>query len=208
MTIGERVKMLRLEAGLTQEELSERCGYSSRSSINKIETGGRGISHKMVEKLAAALGCSQWFLLGFVDEVDGDFSEVFENATSIPIVGDIACGNPIEAVENIVGDVPVVPKMRNGEYLAFRVRGDSMAPLILDGDLAIIHRQPDALDGQIVVALVDGKRDALCKTFHTNAAGVVLLSKNLNYEPVFIPKERADDDLLILGRVVEIRREL
>ncbi len=67
MTLGERVKKLRLELGLSQEELSKRMGYSSRSSINKIESG-RPVTQKIIVRLADALHTTPSYLMGWDDE--------------------------------------------------------------------------------------------------------------------------------------------
>lgn len=72
-TLGDRVKKERIRLGMTQEELAKKAGYSSRTSINKIENG-RPASLKVVHKLAKALNVSEWYLLG---SDDGTYSERF-----------------------------------------------------------------------------------------------------------------------------------
>ena len=72
-TLGDRVKKERIRLGMTQEELAKKAGYSSRTSINKIENG-RPASLKVVQKLAKALNVSEWYLLG---SDDGTYSERF-----------------------------------------------------------------------------------------------------------------------------------
>lgn len=68
-TLGERVKKERIKLGMTQDELAKKAGYSSRTSINKIENG-RPASLKVVHKLAGALNVSEWYLLGSCDTED------------------------------------------------------------------------------------------------------------------------------------------
>lgn len=68
-TLGERVKKERIKLGMTQDELAKKAGYSSRTSINKIENG-RPASLKVVHKLAEALNVSEWYLLGSCDAED------------------------------------------------------------------------------------------------------------------------------------------
>lgn len=68
MTIGEKIKQARIAKGLTQEELAEKLGYKSRSSVNKIETGGRDIPRSQIKKIADVLDVSPVSLLGFEDE--------------------------------------------------------------------------------------------------------------------------------------------
>lgn len=68
-TLGDRVRAERVRQGITQDELAKKAGYSSRTSINKIENG-RPVSLKVVHKLAEALNVSEWYLLGSCDAED------------------------------------------------------------------------------------------------------------------------------------------
>lgn len=67
MTVGERIKSKRVELGLSQDELAKRCGYKSRSSINKIELS-RDLPLRKVVQMAKALGCSATYLMGWEEE--------------------------------------------------------------------------------------------------------------------------------------------
>lgn len=69
MTVGERVKRLRIERGMTQDELAEKIGYKSRATINKIESGEREMPQKMIVKFADALGTSPNYIVGWDYEV-------------------------------------------------------------------------------------------------------------------------------------------
>lgn len=80
MTIGEKIKQARIEKGMTQEELGEKLGYKSRSSINKIETGERDIPRSQLKRIANILGVSPISLLGLEDET---VSEA-EKSPSVP----------------------------------------------------------------------------------------------------------------------------
>ena len=68
MTIGERVKQLRCNLGMTQEELAKSIGYNSRSAINKIESGERRLNQITISKLAVALHTTPSYLMGWEDE--------------------------------------------------------------------------------------------------------------------------------------------
>lgn len=67
MTIGERIREKRIESGLTQEELSKKLGYKSRSSVNKMESA-RALPLKKVEMMSEVLGCSKSYLMGWEDQ--------------------------------------------------------------------------------------------------------------------------------------------
>ena len=97
---------------------------------------------------------------------------------------------------------------QKGEYFALLIKGDSMSPFIMDGDKVIVSQTTEAEDGDIVIALVDGK-DGVCKVFKRTASGIVLISKNPNYDPmVFTNSEIDTEPVRIIGKVVEIRRHL
>lgn len=95
MTIGEKIKQARIEKGMTQEELGEKLGYKSRSSINKIETGERDIPRSQLKRIANILGVSPISLLGLEDETVSE-------AEKTPFVPE---GTKDEFVESIMMDL-------------------------------------------------------------------------------------------------------
>jgi len=121
---------------------------------------------------------------------------------SLPIVGRVAAGVPITATENLE-DTFVLPASfvgRNGSFM-LRVKGDSMIDAaILDGDLIVVEPQPDANNGQIVVAMIDG--EATVKTFYREAGRIRLQPENRTMEPIYV------DDVTVVGRVEAVVRRL
>lgn len=124
----------------------------------------------------------------------------------IPLVGRVAAGRPILAVENIEGVLAVDEMVARREgCFALRVSGDSMRGSgILDGDVVIVNPQPTAKDGEVVVALLDD--EATVKTYTTKKGGVVLRAENPEYEDIVLRK--GSGDVLILGRVIGLLRKL
>jgi len=120
------------------------------------------------------------------------------SAGHIPIVGVVTAGHPILAQERIEGYLPVDGSTR--DRFALRVRGESMIGAgILDGDLVIVRQQSEALNGQIVVALIGD--EATVKRLHFDRDGVWLLPENPAFEPIDGREAR------ILGRVVGLVRD-
>jgi repressor LexA len=121
---------------------------------------------------------------------------------SLPIVGRVAAGVPITAAENLE-DTFVLPASfvgRNGSFM-LRVKGDSMIDAaILDGDLIVVEPQPDAHNGEIVVAMIDG--EATVKTFYREANRIRLQPENRTMEPIYV------DDVTVVGRVEAVVRRL
>lgn len=82
MTIGERIKLRREELGITQEELAQKLGYKSRSSINKIELGGNELTQRKIKAIALALKTTPAYIMGWTDEWEIKYSK---NETAVKI---------------------------------------------------------------------------------------------------------------------------
>lgn len=123
-----------------------------------------------------------------------------ENVTQVPILGTVAAGAPILAVEHIEGYFPYTGTVsRDKPLFALHVKGESMIQAgILDGDLVIAEKTPFARNGEMVIALVDD--EATCKTFYKENGHFRLQPENDTYEPIIV------DDCSILGKVVAVMR--
>jgi repressor LexA len=125
-----------------------------------------------------------------------------DGSTEIPILGTVAAGRPVMAVENMDGSIklPRAFIKNGGKYFALRVKGDSMEGAgILDGDTAIIEQQNMVQNGEIAVVMLD---DAITlKTFYKENARVKLQPENSRYSPIYCTR-----DVRILGRLAHILR--
>jgi repressor LexA len=125
----------------------------------------------------------------------------------VPLLGRIAAGGPLLAEQEIEERIAVPePLGRNADFL-LRVKGESMIEAgILDGDIVVVHRQPDALGGDIVVALVgddESADEATVKTFHRESDGRIRLQpENSSLEPLY------PEHVEILGKVTGVFRSL
>ncbi len=116
----------------------------------------------------------------------------------IPILGTVAAGRPILAVENPEGYVTYTPE-GSGDYFALRIKGDSMIRAgIMDGDLVVVRSQQTAENGEIVIALLE--EEATCKRLSRSGGRVTLLPENEAYSPIDGTGAR------ILGRVSAVIR--
>ena len=117
----------------------------------------------------------------------------------IPVVGNVAAGSPILAQEQVEDYLTFETGDKAGEYFALRVRGESMKDAgILPGDLVVVHQQPDARNGEIVVALFED--EATVKTLRRKDGHTWLLPENPDYEPI------DGDGCAILGKVTAVVR--
>ncbi len=120
----------------------------------------------------------------------------------IPLLGRIAAGTPILAAEQVESVIPLPTELvGEGPVFLLAVKGDSMIDAgIHDGDLVAVHSQPDALDGEIVAALVDGE-EATVKRLRRKNGKVILESENPEYEPMVFA-----DGIELIGKVVSVLR--
>ncbi len=127
-----------------------------------------------------------------------------ERMISVPVMGRIAAGTPIEALQTRSHTISVPPDMlRSGDHYALEVRGDSMMEAgILDGDMALIQRNEAADTGDIVVALID-EEEATLKRFRRRGASIALEPANAAYEVRILPPNRVQ----IQGKLVGIYRK-
>ena len=181
----------------TVREIGRAAGISSTSvvdyNLNVLEKGGwirrdREISRGI--------------------ELLGDAAER-ESTVSIPIIGQIAAGQPIEAIEGVQETFALSPALAPEGAYALRVKGRSMIEdLIDDGDLVIVKPQPTAENGDIVVALITGadtpEGSATLKRLYREPGRVRLQPRNPEMKPIYVKPE----DLRIQGKVVSVIRAI
>lgn len=120
-------------------------------------------------------------------------------ANRVPVLGNVAAGAPILAEECVEDYLTFDTEGRSGEHFALRIRGDSMQGAgILPGDIVVVHRQPVARTGEIVIALLG--EEATCKRLSKRSGRVWLLPENPEYEPI------DGTDCQILGKVIAVVR--
>lgn len=200
--IYERIKSRREELGLTTEELAQRMGYKTRSSITKIETGKADIPQSKVKAFARALHTTTAYLMGDDDarearpSIPAGFEPLPEMAM-VPLVGTIACGTPILAEQNVEARIGV-PAAWRADF-ALTCKGDSMAPRYLNGDIVCIRCQPQVENGQIAAVLIG--EEATLKRFYQNGGTVTLQAENPAYSPLVYRGEELNE-IRIEGKVV------
>lgn len=157
-TIASRLQLVLDELGMDASELATRTGIS-RSSLYHYLSGRYIPKYDRIQTLAQALRVSPDWLIGKTDDRMGrilvEIPGIEKNPdfTELPIIGQIACGSPILAEENVVG-MALAPVSFRGCY-ALKCKGDSMKDArIMDGDIVYIRPQPDVEDGQIAAVLI------------------------------------------------------
>ncbi len=197
------IKKRRLELGLTLEEVGKAVGVS-KSTVRKWETGYIGnMKRDKIGKLATVLKISPAEFMGW----DISKLETYPVGTihKIPIIGRVAAGSGCLAQYDPLGYEIATDIKNPEEYIYFKVKGDSMHPNIMDGDLALIHIQPDVESGELAVVVVNCEEGVIKKVVKHDGA-VSLVSFNPEYPPRLIMGYELKE-FYIFGKVVETKRK-
>ena len=205
MTTGDKIKTLRIQHGMTQEELGEKVGVK-KSAIYKYENGiVVNLKRSTIEKLAKVLEVSPSWLIGIEDDtgsIPPGFQPIPELDT-VPIVGRIACGTPILAEQNIDG-VTCIPHRWRATFV-LTCKGDSMEPKIQDGDLVAIRKQPEVENGEIAAVRIG--EEATLKHVYRRDGFLELRPENPKYESIILIGEKMAE-ATIEGKVVGLCRDI
>lgn len=219
MTLGQIIRAYREENHMSMDDFSRSSGLS-KAYISQLEnnlnpkTGEPPVpSINSIKK--AANGMFMTFDELF-SQLDNDIKvtttpkkvEMAKKAIRIPVLGKVAAGIPIEAIEEVIDYEEISEEVAHtGEFFALKIKGDSMEPEIRNGDTVIVKQQDDADTGDIVIALVNGD-DATCKRLIKYREGIRLMPINAAYEPMFYTKEEViEKPVKIIGKVIENRRK-
>lgn len=207
-SIGSEIRRRREELDITQQQLADRLGYKSKSTINKIESGVNDITQSKISSFARALYTTPGELMKFDDMTIKEGSSCYNVKLRclIPVLGKVQAGIPIEAVENIIDHEEISEEMaKSGEFFGLQVNGNSMEPRFIEGDVVIVKKQSDVETGEIGIVLVDGI-DATIKRVVKHDNGISLIALNSIYPPKFYTLEEIVKlPVEILGKVVELR---
>ena len=205
---GDLIKKLRTDNGMTLEELGDKVGVG-KSTVRKWENGMiANMKRDKIAKIAKVFGVSPSYLLGWDNNVGPITNGTKQKrpGISINVLGRVAAGVPIEAIEDVLDTEEISDEMASGGYFfGLQIHGDSMEPKMSEGDVVIVRQQNDAESGEIVIAMVNGD-EATCKRLRKYDGGIMLLSNNPKYEPmIFTSEDIVNKPVRIIGKVVELR---
>ena len=200
MTIGERIKKLREEKNITVDKLAELIG-KNRATIYRYESSEiEKLPTSVLEPLCKALGTTAAYLMGWSDSNLSNIKNIepIPTMVKVPLLGTIACGEPILAEENIE-DYINMPEKAKGTF-ALRCKGDSMINArIFDGDIVFIREQPEVENGEIAAVLIDD--EATLKRVYKTENSIELRPENPTFKPLYYQKEEMNK-VRILGKAV------
>lgn len=193
--------------GATQKSLAAYMQVST-ATVNEWKKGRKIPRMDKIDKLCAYFMVKRSDLL---EPYAGRRVSAIHAGYKIPVLGNVAAGTPINAVEEILGYQYLEDTYKDDgcSYFALRIQGRSMEPTIMDGDTVIVRQQSSVDNGEIAIVLVDGE-DATAKEIKENADGITLIGHNTTvYTPHFYSVQEIHDlPIQIIGRVIEVRRKL
>lgn len=212
LELYKNIRQRRLALGISQVELARKLGYTNRSSIAKIESGLVDIPHSKIEAFATALQTTPESLMGWEEPANTTARipdaiplgfEPLPAMKKVPLVGQIACGEPITAEENLEGYVNAPDSLK--VHFALICKGESMAPRIQDGDIVYICKQQNVDNG--VIAAVRINNEATLKRVYLHEDYIELRPENPTFESII---RRKDDmnDVHIEGKAVGLYRNI
>lgn len=177
---GEMIKYYRKKLGLTQEELGNYVGVQ-KSAIAKYENGRiENLKRSTIEKLSELFGILPSELLGI-----SATNNVMSNTTNV--IGVVPAGTPLEAIEDIIGEIEYPSRFANKQVFALQIKGDSMNKVLPDGCIGLFEKTSTLENGEIGAIMVNGD-DATIKKFYRLTDSYVLepVSFNPEHHPLII----------------------
>ncbi|MCO8193251.1 MULTISPECIES: LexA family transcriptional regulator [Anaerofustis] len=193
---GEKLRALRKKNNMTQVDLAKALDLD-KSSIAKYESAGIIPSVDTLQKIASLFKVSIDYLLN---------AQLYDinNIVNVEIIGTVVAGRDGIATYEFLGVSQAININDKEEYKYLKVRGESMSPQIMEGDLALVRLQSDVDSGDLAVVIIDGEEGVIKKVQKTENS-ISLISFNPMYETrVFVGKDM--EKIMIFGKVVKVER--
>ena len=206
-TIQKNFVRLFRETGKLKKDLADYLGVST-NTVTSWCTGQKVPRTDKLDKICNFFRVERSDLLQPHDESP---PLTAMDVIKIPLLGRVVAGDPQEAIQE-ADEFIYIPSMnhrRSDDYFALRVNGESMEPNLMDGDIAIVHIQPDVDSGQIAVVLIDNQDSTVKRVFIT-PDGITLVADNpAVFKPTFYSNEACTTrPVKVIGRVISIQREM
>ncbi|WHP40733.1 XRE family transcriptional regulator [Lysinibacillus boronitolerans] len=202
--ISSNLKRIIRDYKITQNELAKIAGVSE-SAAGKWILGKSTPRMGAIQKIADHFNLPKSYILN-EESLPTNLIEFSPATIKIPILGKIACGDPITAEENLIGYRYESPdNLPNGKLIYLQAKGDSMEPTIPDKSYVLIRLQPEVEYGEIAAVLVNGDTEATLKRVKKQGNTVILMPDNPSHEPYIIT---ADNPARIIGKAMRYTQDL
>lgn len=196
--MANNIRFYLSQNGISQTEICQTLGFSMSTFSDWVHAR----TYPRIDKIELM---ANYFGIKKSDLVE-ERTKSQRAGVAINVLGRVAAGIPINAITEIIDTEEISEDLaKTGDFFALKIKGDSMEPRIVDGDVVIVKQQEDAENGDTVIALVNGD-DAVCKRLRKYRDGLELISNNPAYAPMFFDKETIETKpVRIIGKVVELR---
>lgn len=196
--MANNIRFYLSQNGISQTEICQTLGFSMSTFSDWVHAR----TYPRIDKIELM---ANYFGIEKSDLVE-ERTKSQRAGVAINVLGRVAAGIPINAITEIIDTEEISEDLaKTGDFFALKIKGDSMKPRIVDGDVVIVKQQEDAENGDTVIALVNGD-DAVCKRLRKYRDGLELISNNPAYAPMFFDKETIETKpVRIIGKVVELR---
>ncbi len=205
---GKNLRHLRVKKGLEQLELAQLLGRKSSSSVSEWEKGRYTPKSGTLSDIAKIFNVSLQDLMNenLTEETPVNMIPASPKTVQVPILGVIACGDPIIAEENISGYRNESPdNLPAGNVYYVEAKGNSMEPTIPDGSYVLIREQPDVEYGQIAAVIMNDDSEVTLKRIKKQGDLIMLVPDNSDHEPYIVTES---NPARILGRAVQFTQDL
>ena len=196
--MANNIRFYLSQNGISQTEICQTLGFSMSTFSDWVHAR----TYPRIDKIELM---ANYFGIEKSDLVE-ERTKSQRAGVAINVLGRVAAGIPINAITEIIDTEEISEDLaKTGDFFALKIKGDSMEPRIVDGDVVIVKQQEDAENGDTVIALVNGD-DAVCKRLRKYRDGLELISNNPAYAPMVFDKETIETKpVRIIGKVVELR---
>lgn len=203
MSLADNIKRLRKMHGYTQYEFAKML-HVSPNSVSAWEIGRNKPLMDKITIMAKLFNVSTSEIIG--DACNPTNMIAGAQVVNIPIIGEIACGHPITAEQNIDGyRSEPADRLPSGDVFFLRCKGNSMEPTISDGSYVLIKGQPEVEDGEIAAVLVDDQTEATLKRVHHQGGNIVLTGDNASFPPIILNEQYPGR---IIGKAIRVSFDL
>lgn len=203
---SRNLKYLRELKNVEQLELAQLLGRKSASSVSEWEKGTYTPKSGTLSDIARIFNVNLESLMNSDLTRPSNLIEVSQRTVRIPVLGPIACGDPILVEENYEDYRTVLAEgLPAGRLVYLEAKGDSMYPTIPNGSMVMIREQADVENGEIAAVTFNGNTEATLKRVKKQGGMIVLMPDNPSHEPIFIT---ADNPVKIIGKAVKLEQDL
>ena len=204
---AKNLKYLREKNGMEQIDLAYQLGRKSSSSISEWEAGKYTPKVKILAEIADIFKVDLDDLMNYDLSLKPSNLIEIKETISVPLIGSIACGDPILAEENVTDYISFPSELlpSGGKFFFLKADGDSMDPTIRNQSLVLIRKQADVEDGEIAAVIFDDETEATLKRVKRQNKAIILIADNSKFPPILVDK---NNPIRIIGKAIKTLNNL